>query len=242
MRRLPAARPRSATPQPARPPRGVRQDVEVGLAVGDRRGELERVDLAGRGRGVAADRAVAVRWRPGGIRGVDAGGVIRFCELGGDELAAQGAGHLLGVLADSGVLGCEVHLCPAVGGVVGHRVCLADEAAGALAVDDPGGEAVKARQVEDRLGCHAHLRARVGVGANHRLVDRHRDPRGLLGVVGVAEAEQEPALEQVDDALADLLGDRRGLRAGAELAEELKPCGDVQPGRAVGGDLLDDVP
>ena len=93
-------------------------------------------------------------------------------------------------------------------------------------------------EVEDLLGRDAHARARVGVVADHRRVDGHRDPGGVFGVLVVAEPEQEAALEQVDDALADLL---LVLGAGAELGEVLQAEGDVEAGGAVGGDLVDDV-
>ena len=93
-------------------------------------------------------------------------------------------------------------------------------------------------QVEDLFGGDAHAGARVGVVADHRRVDGHRDPDGVFGVLVVAEPEQEAALEQVDDALADLL---LVFGAGAELGEVLQAEGDVEAGGAVGGDLVDDV-
>ena len=80
--------------------------------------------------------------------------------------------------------------------------------------------------------------ARVGVVADHGRVDGHGDADGVFGVFVVAEPEQQPALEQVDDAFADL---GFVLGAGAELREILEAEGDVQAGGAVGGDLVDDV-
>ena len=70
---------------------------------------------------------------------------------------------------------------------------------------DPGGEAVVVGEVERLLGGDAQAGAGVGVVADHRRVDGHRDPGGLLGVLGVAHPEQEAALQQVEDALEDLL-------------------------------------
>ena len=55
------------------------------------------------------------------------------------------------------------------------------------------------------LGGDAQAGAGVGVVADHRGVDGHRDPGGLLGVLGVAHPEQEPALQQVEHAFEDLL-------------------------------------
>ena len=114
---------------------------------------------------------------------------------------------------------CEVRVGPGVGDRGGEGEGLADEAGGAGAAGDPGGQAVVDGQVEDLLGGDAHAGARVGVVADHRRVDGHRDPDGVFGVLVVAEPEQEAALEQVDDALADLLlGARSRSRAGRSTA------------------------
>ena len=67
------------------------------------------------------------------------------------------------------------------------------------------GEAVVVGEVQRLLGRDPQPGAGVGVIADHRRVDGHRDPGGLLGVVGVTHPEQEPALQQVHDPLADLL-------------------------------------
>ena len=88
---------------------------------------------------------------------------------------------------------------------VGERVGLSHEARGPGAVSDPGGEAVVVGEVERLLGGDAQAGAGVGVVADHRRVDGHRDPGGLLGVLGVAHPEQEAALEEVEDAFEDLL-------------------------------------
>ena len=60
-------------------------------------------------------------------------------------------------------------------------------------------------EVEELFGGDAEAGAGVGVVADHGGVDGHRDPGGLFGVLGVAHAEQEPALEEVEDAFEDLL-------------------------------------
>ena len=141
-------------------------------------------------------------------------------------------------MLDAFALAVEVCARPCVGAVVGEREGVADEARGARAAGDPGRQAGVHGQVEDLLGCHAHAGAGVGVVTDHRRVDGHRDPHGLFGVFVVAEPEQEPALEQVGHALADLLG---VFGARAELREVLQAEGDVQAGGAVRGDLVDDV-
>ena len=112
---------------------------------------------------------------------------VRFgCVRAGVERRFQ----LLGVGADALVLGGEVVLGPFVADV-GERVGLAHEAGGAGAVGDPGGEAVVVGEVERLFGGDAQAGAGVGVVADHRRVDGHRDPGGLLGVLGVAHPEQE---------------------------------------------------
>ena len=93
-------------------------------------------------------------------------------------------------------------------------------------------------EVERLLGRDSEPGAGVGVVADHRRVHGHRDPRGFLGVLGVAHAEQESALQEVEDALADLL---LVLGARAELCEVLQAECRLEPGAAVGGDLVDDV-
>ena len=60
-------------------------------------------------------------------------------------------------------------------------------------------------EVERLLGRDAQPGTGVGVVADHRRVDGHRDPGGLLGVLGVAHPEQEAALQEVEHALEDLL-------------------------------------
>ena len=144
---------------------------------------------------------------------------------------------VFGVGADALGLSGEVVLGP-VGVGVGEGVGLAGEAGGAGAVGDPGGEAVVVGEVEELFGGDAHAGAGVGVVADHGGVDGHRDPGGLLGVVGVAHAEQEAALEEVEDAFADLLG---VAGSGAELREVLDAARHFQAGAAVGGDLVDEV-
>ncbi len=58
-------------------------------------------------------------------------------------------------------------------------------------------------EVERLLGRDSQPGAGVGVVADHRGVHGHGDPGGFLGVLGVAHAEQESALQEVEDALAD---------------------------------------
>ena len=145
--------------------------------------------------------------------------------------------ELLGVGTDALVLRGEVLIGPFVADV-GERVGLTHEARRAGAVRDPRGEAVVVGEVERLLGRDAQTRARVGVVADHRRVHRHRDPSGLLRVLGVAHPEQESALEEVEDALEDLL---LMLGGGAELGEVLQPERRLEAGGAVGGDLVDDV-
>ena len=70
---------------------------------------------------------------------------------------------------------------------------------------DPGGEAVVVGEVQELFGGDAEAGAGVGVVADHGGVDGHRDAGGLFGVLGVAHPEQEPALEEVEDAFEDLL-------------------------------------
>ena len=60
-------------------------------------------------------------------------------------------------------------------------------------------------EVEELFGRDSEAGARVGVVVDHGGVDGHRDPGGLFGVVGVADPEQQPALQEVEDAFADLL-------------------------------------
>ena len=123
-------------------------------------------------------------------------------------------------------------------GVGWEGVGLADEARDPCADGDPRGQAVVVGEVERLLGRDAQPGAGVGVVADHRRVDGHRDPGGFFGVLRVAHPEQEAALQQVQDALADLL---LVFGAGSELGEVLQAERDFQAGAAVGGDLVDDV-
>ena len=109
---------------------------------------------------------------------------------------------------------------------------------GAGAVRDPRREAEVVGEVQQLLGGDPQARPRVGVVADHRGVDGHRDPGRFLGVLGVAHPEQESALQEVEHALEDLL---LVLRGGAELREVLQAERGLEAGGAVGGDLVDDV-
>jgi hypothetical protein len=145
--------------------------------------------------------------------------------------------EVLGVRADALGLRGEVMFGPLVADVR-ERVGLAGERGRPVAVSDPRREAEVVGEVQQLLGRDPQPGARVGVVADHRRVHGHRDPAGLLGVLRVTHPEQEPALQQVQHALEDLL---LVLGARPELREVLHSERRLEPGGAVGRDLVDDA-
>jgi hypothetical protein len=137
---------------------------------------------------------VVVLGRRLGLR-VDETGLMPVLE-GGGQLVGVG-GHALGLQG-------EMVFGP-FGEPLGDRVGLAGEARRARAVGDERGQAEVVGEVQRLVGRDPQAGAGVVVVADRGGVDAHRRARDLLGFAGVAEAEHEPRLQQVEHALEDLV-------------------------------------